>query len=141
MISGHATVIDGDGVEISGTKIRLFGIDAPEIDQYCNRADGTRWRCGQYATVELDRAVAGHEVACTVRDKDRYGRLVSTCRVAGVDLAEAQVASGFAVAYRKFTRDYVDEEDRAHGAKLGVWAGRFEMPWDWRSRAANARHD
>ncbi len=138
VIAGRATVVDGDGVEVAGQKIRLFGIDAPEVDQYCSRADGTRWRCGQYATVELDRTIAGREVACSVRDKDRYGRPVAVCRVADSDIAESQVRSGLAVAYRKFTRDYVDEEDEARSAKRGVWAGRFDMPWDWRSRAANA---
>lgn len=141
VIAGRATVVDGDGVEIGGVKIRLFGVDAPEIDQYCNRADGTRWRCGQYATVELDRTIAGREVTCAVRDKDRYGRPVAVCRVAEIDLAAAQTKSGLAVAYRKFTRDYVDEEDDARSAKRGVWSGRFEMPWDWRNRAANARRE
>ena len=141
VIAGHATVVDGDGIEIGGTKIRLFGIDAPEIDQYCNRADGTRWRCGQYATVELDRAVLGREIACTVRDTDRYGRPVAVCRSGDVDLAEVQVKNGFAVAYRTFTRDYVDEEDTARGTKRGIWSGNFEMPWDWRGRAANGRRD
>jgi endonuclease YncB( thermonuclease family) len=140
-ITGRATVVDGDGLEIGGQKIRLFGVDAPEIDQYCSRADGTRWRCGQYATVELDRTIAGREVACEVRDKDRYDRLVAVCRVTGADLAESQVRSGFAVAYRKYSRDYADEEDEARVAKRGVWSGRFDMPWDWRSRAANPRHD
>lgn len=141
VIAGRATVVDGDGVEIGGVKIRLFGVDAPEIDQYCNRADGTRWRCGQYATVELDRTIAGREVTCAVRDKDRYGRPVAVCRVAEIDLAATMVRSGLAVAYRKFTRDYVDEEDDARSAKRGVWSGRFEMPWDWRNRAANARRE
>jgi endonuclease YncB( thermonuclease family) len=141
VIAGRATVVDGDGVEIGGVKIRLFGVDAPEIDQYCNRADGTRWRCGQYATVELDRTIAGREVTCAVRDKDRYGRPVAVCRVAEIDLAATQAKSGLAVAYRKFTRDYVDEEDDARSAKRGVWSGRFEMPWDWRNRAANARQE
>ena len=141
VIKGRATVVDGDGLEIGGTKIRLFGIDAPEIDQYCNRADGTRWRCGQYATVELDRTIAGREVACSVRDKDRYGRPVAVCRIAETDLGETQVRSGLAVAYRKFTRDYVDEEDDARGAKRGVWSGPFEMPWEWRGHAAAARRD
>jgi endonuclease YncB( thermonuclease family) len=140
-IAGRATVVDGDGVEIGGVKIRLFGVDAPEIDQYCNRADGTRWRCGQYATVELDRTIAGREVTCAVRDKDRYGRPVAVCRVDEIDLAASQAKSGLAVAYRKFTRDYVDEEDDARSAKRGVWSGRFEMPWDWRNRTANARRD
>lgn len=133
-ISGRASVIDGDGLEIGGEKIRLFGIDAPEIDQYCRRSDGTRWRCGHYASVELDRLVAGREVECAVRDVDRYGRPVAVCKVAGADLAEAQTRAGWALAYRKFTRDYVDEEDAARAARRGVWQGEFDAPWSYRQR-------
>lgn len=139
VIAGRATVVDGDGVEIRGVKIRMFGIDAPETDQYCRRNDGTRWRCGHYASVELDRLVAGRDVRCTVRDVDQYDRPVAVCEVDGVDLGESQVRAGWAVAYRKFTRDYVDEEDLARAARRGVWQGEFEMPWAWRSRARQAR--
>jgi endonuclease YncB( thermonuclease family) len=127
-------VIDGDGLEIRGEKIRLFGIDAPEIDQYCQRADGTRWRCGHYASVELDRIVAGSDVTCVVRDTDRYGRPVAACTSGEVDLGEAQVRSGWAVAYRRFTRQYDAAENAARAARRGVWQGKFDMPWAWRER-------
>jgi endonuclease YncB( thermonuclease family) len=139
VITGRATVVDGDGLEIGGTKIRLFGVDAPEIDQYCQRDDRTRWRCGHYSSVELDRLVTSHEVACTVRTVDQYDRPVAVCRVGDVDIAELQVRSGWAVAYRKFTKDYVDEEDAARAAKRGLWSGGFEMPWAWRERARSSR--
>ena len=139
VISGRATVVDGDGLEIGGAKIRLFGVDAPEIDQYCQRDDRTRWRCGHYASVELDRLVASHEVACTVRTVDQYDRPVAVCRVGDVDVAETQVRNGWAVAYRKFTKDYADEEDVARIAKRGLWTGSFEMPWVWRQRASGRR--
>jgi endonuclease YncB( thermonuclease family) len=135
VITGRATVVDGDGLEIGGTKIRLFGVDAPEIDQYCQRDDRTRWRCGHYASVELDRLVASREVACTVRTVDQYDRPVAVCRVGDADVAESQVRNGWAVAYRKFTKDYADEEDAARSAKRGLWAGGFDMPWVWRERA------
>jgi len=135
VITGRATVVDGDGLEIGGTKIRIFGIDAPEIDQYCQRDDRTRWRCGHYASVELDRLVASREVACTVRTVDQYDRPVAVCRVGDADVAESQVRNGWAVAYRKFTKDYADEEDAARSARRGLWAGGFEMPWVWRERS------
>jgi len=139
VITGRATVVDGDGVEIGGTKIRLFGIDAPEVDQYCYRDDRTRWRCGHYASVELDRLISGREIACTVRELDRYDRSVAVCRVGDADIAEAQVRNGWAVAYRKFTKDYVDEEESAHAAKRGLWSGGFDMPWVWRERSSRRR--
>lgn len=139
VIVGRASVVDGDGLEIGGTKIRLFGVDAPEIDQYCSRDDRTRWRCGHYASVELDRLVASRDVSCSVRAVDRYDRPVAVCRVGDLDVGEAQVRNGWAVAYRKFSKDYVDEEDAAHAAKRGVWAGTFEMPWAWRQHASRPR--
>jgi endonuclease YncB( thermonuclease family) len=139
VVTGRASVVDGDGLEINGTKIRLFGIDAPEIDQYCQRSDGTRWRCGHYASVELDRLVAGHEVSCSVRAVDQYERSVAVCRVGEIDLAALQVRNGWAVAYRKFSKDYVNEEDAAHRTKRGLWAGNFDMPWAWRARTSRRR--
>lgn len=134
VIEGRATVVDGDGVEIDGQKIRLFGIDAPEIGQYCKRPDGSRWRCGQYATVELDRMAGGRTVRCEVKDRDRYERPVAVCRVAGDDVAEGLVAGGWAVAYRRFSDAYVDEEAQAKSAGVGIWRGSFELPWKWRER-------
>jgi endonuclease YncB( thermonuclease family) len=133
-IEGRATIVDGDGVEIDGVKVRLFGVDAPEIEQYCWRGDGSRWRCGQYATVALDRLAGGRDVSCAVRDQDRYGRPVAVCTIEGRDLAAEQASAGWALAYRQFSQDYVDEERAAQGAKLGVWAGRFEAPWVWRQK-------
>ena len=134
VIRGIATVIDGDGVEIDGVQIRLFGIDAPEVGQYCYRADRQRWRCGQYSTVELDKVAGGKRVECSVKATDRYDRPVAVCRLDGRDLAELQAAGGWALAYRRFSGDYVEEEQQAKSAKRGVWAGTFEMPWAWRQR-------
>lgn len=138
VIAGFATVVDGDGLEIGGAKIRLFGIDAFEAGQYCTRENGTRWRCGHHATVALDRLVAGERVSCVVRDRDRYARLVAVCKVGGRDLAAALAHDGWALAYRKFSTDYVNDEQVAERAKAGAWVGRFEAPWAWRDRMRRA---
>lgn len=132
-IKGPATVTDGDGLEIAGEQIRLYGIDAPETQQYCKRANKTRWHCGQYSTVELDKLVTGKEVTCDIRTLDRYGRWVAVCKIGEVDLGRRMVEQGWAVAYRRYAKDYVADEDIARKAKRGVWAGEFEMPWDWRA--------
>jgi endonuclease YncB( thermonuclease family) len=134
VIAGKASVIDGDGLEIGGERIRLFGVDAPEGDQYCTRANGTRWRCGHYATVALDRLAGGKTVACSTRDRDRYRRPVAVCTVEGLDVAGALAREGWALAYRIFSTDYVDEEDAARKARAGVWSGSVEAPWDYRKR-------
>lgn len=132
-IEGVATITDGDGLEIGGERIRLYGIDAPEVGQYCSRKDGTRWHCGQYSTVALDRLVTGKKVRCEVRTLDSYARWVAVCKAGDVDLGRYQVNEGWAVAYRRYSKDYVGDEDAARKADRGIWAGKFEMPWDWRA--------
>jgi len=139
-IAGHASVNDGDGLYVNGEVIRLFGVDAPEVNQYCKRSDGTKFRCGQYATVALDRLVQGRWVVCEVKAHDRYDRSISVCRADGKDLGKEMVAAGWAVAYRHYSDDYVATEQLAHRSKAGIWSSRFEMPWAWRSAHRNEHH-
>lgn len=133
-IAGMATAIDGDGLEIDGRRIRLFGIDAFESGQYCKRANRTRWRCGQYATVHLDLLIRDKKVECDVKAHDQYDRAVAVCKVGDVDLSAEQARKGWALAYRRFSVDYVDEEEAARKAGEGGWTGTFERPWEWRAR-------
>ena len=130
-ITGPARVIDGDTLEIEGQRIRLHGIDAPEMRQPCWR-DGKVWRCGGDAASALAEKIASRAVACEELDRDRYGRIVAKCAVAGVDLGEWMVANGWAVAYVYFSYEYTRAEQRAKSARRGIWASEFEMPWEWR---------
>lgn len=134
-VMGVATVIDGDTIEIHGTRIRLHGIDAPESGQLCRRPEGTRWRCGQQAALALQDHIGRSTVTCVERDIDRYGRLVGQCSVHGADMNAWLVVNGWAVAYRRYSIDYVREEQGAREAGVGVWSGAFVMPWDWRQGA------
>jgi endonuclease YncB( thermonuclease family) len=131
-IIGVASVIDGDTIEIHGTRIRLFGIDAPESSQLCVRQTGERWRCGQQASFALADLIGGATVRCDQRDVDRYGRVVAVCFKGTEDLDRWMVANGWAVAYRRYSLDYAADEDEAHHRKINIWSGEFEMPWDWR---------
>ncbi len=133
-IAGTATVIDGDTVDIHGTRIRLHGIGAPESRQECDRPDGTSWRCGQQAALALSDRIGRSTVRCEPHGRDRYGRVIAVCFKGTDDLNRWMVAAGWAVAYRKYSLDYVDVEKRAHAARLGIWSERFQMPWDWRLR-------
>jgi endonuclease YncB( thermonuclease family) len=130
-ISGPAQAADGDSLVLTGTRVRLFGIDAPELAQSCDR-DGSAWSCGEAAKAELDKLVQGASVTCKGRETDAYGRLVATCRVGKLDLAEAMVAAGWATAFTQFSTDYVEAETRAKRFKLGIWASTFETPAAWR---------
>ena len=86
-------MIDGDTIEVNGSRIRLHGIDAPERAQTC-LAGGKRWQCGQHATRALADRIAGRPVACEERARDRYGRIVAVCRLNGRDLNAWLVAEG-----------------------------------------------
>jgi endonuclease YncB( thermonuclease family) len=131
---GVASVIDADTIEIHGQRIRLHGIDAPEGGQVCLDAAGQKWRCGQRAALALQDLIGRRTVACDERDVDRYGRIVGRCLVDDLDINEWLVAQGLALAYRRYSRDYVAAEDDARAAGRGMWAGSFEPPWEWRRR-------
>jgi endonuclease YncB( thermonuclease family) len=133
-IVGRANIIDGDTLDVSGQRIRLFGIDAPESKQSCV-AGGKQWACGQRATLALSEIIKRQPVHCHQRDKDRYGRIVAVCNISGADgpdINAAMVREGWALAYRRYSRDYIDAEAAAKKARAGMWAGSFVAPWDWR---------
>jgi endonuclease YncB( thermonuclease family) len=132
LIIGVASVIDGDTIEIHGERIRLFGIDAPESRQECRRPDGSLWRCGQQAALALQEHIGRRPIMCEQRDIDRYHRTVAQCRLAAEDVNAWLVASGWAVAFTRYSRDYVEQEQQARAARRGIWSGDFVMPWDWR---------
>jgi endonuclease YncB( thermonuclease family) len=128
---GQASVIDGDTIEIHGTRIRLFGIDAPESGQLCT-AQGKTYPCGGQAALVLADKIKGHVVECRPKDQDQYGRPVAICFAAGEDLNGWMVAHGWALAYRQYSMDYINQERDAANSKLGIWKYEFEKPWDWR---------
>ncbi len=130
-LTGSARIIDGDTLEVRGSRVRLHGIDAPESAQHC-RAGGRVWACGRAATRALAGRIGSRPVACTERDRDRYGRAVAVCRVGGDDVNAWMVAEGWAFAYRQYSMRYVAEEVAAKTAKRGVWRGDVVAPWDWR---------
>ncbi len=130
-IIGKAYVTDGDTIKINSTKIRLHGIDAPESKQKCER-NGQKWHCGQVATQTLRKLIKGQSVTCKGDTTDKYKRLIAVCSANGVDLNGAMVDAGMALAYRKYSTQYVPNEQKARQAKKGVWAGEFVKPWDWR---------
>ncbi|MDG2244279.1 MAG: thermonuclease family protein [Rhodospirillaceae bacterium] len=133
-ISGAPRIVDGDTLVIDGTRIRLHGIDAPEVKQICQR-DGIDWLCGQDASKALRNYVGSADLRCKKLDTDRYGRMVARCyRSDELDIGEWMVSNGWALAYRRYSKDYVDEEADAKTAERGLWVGEFVEPWVWRRR-------
>ena len=132
-VAGRARVIDGDTIDVAGSRIRLFGIDAPETRQSCRSALGRDYACGRLATRALAAAIAGRAVACTPVDHDRYDRDVAICTAGGRDLGDVMVRSGNAVDYARHSQGrYAAAEREAREAKRGIWAGEFEQPEAWR---------
>lgn len=130
---GHARVVDGDTIEIGTVRIRLWGIDAPETGQQCAIA-ATTYRCGQTAASTLAALIGAREVECTWKSRDRYGRPIAICRAGGLDLGAEMVRSGWALAFVKYSSDYVLQENEARRARRGLWAGSFMPPSEWRHR-------
>jgi endonuclease YncB( thermonuclease family) len=126
-IYGVALARDGDTLSIGGNTIRLHGIDAPESDQFCTR-DGRAWACGEEGTDQLRRLIRGGELRCDALDSDQYGRTLARCYLRGLDINRAMVESGYAVAYRKYSTEFVEAEEQAKAARRGIWASTFELP-------------
>lgn len=130
-ITGAAYVIDGDTIDISDVRIRLNGIDTPEIEQTC-RTNRLIWHCGVEATKVMRHLTKGKTVTCIGNTKDQYGRLISTCFVGNLNLNATMVEVGMALAYRYYSLEYIEQEDLAKETKQGLWSGEFVAPWDWR---------
>lgn len=148
-ISGAVRVVDGDSLEISAARIRLFGIDAPELRQLCRAADGSDVTCGLTARDTLGKLIGGRAVACAPAEKaPSYDRTVAICTVGGttsgdgsvIDLSEAMVRGGHAIELKAHSHGrYSAAEREARDAKRGIWAGSFERPSEWRQRTGLSR--
>ena len=126
-------VSDGDSLRSGDLRIRLFGIDAPELKQQCADQNGVLWNCGAAAQQQLIAIIRENkELQCNLRDVDRYGRLIMQCFTDSIDIGAAMVQSGYALAYRHFSDLYIADEEQAKTARKGVWQGTFSPPWEWR---------
>tara|TARA_B100000686_G_C16401356_1_gene767464 strand:- start:299 stop:784 length:486 start_codon:yes stop_codon:yes gene_type:complete len=132
-INGKATVIDGDTINIDNNKIRLHGMDAPEINQTCNIKD-EEWNCGIESTLALKNFVLDKKVNCEVVDIDRYERYVAICFVGTENINEFMVKNGWAIAYRYYSLDYVKQEEIAKKNNAGIWQGKFLEPYLFRKK-------
>ena len=132
-ILGKAKVIDGDTIHINKNKIRLHAIDAPEINQTCNK-NGKLWNCGVKSTKFLKELIGNNKIECITKGKDRYNRFIGICYKDNLDLNSAMVLNGWAIAYRYYSKDYFEEEEKAKLEKKGIWIGDFEEPYLFRKK-------
>ncbi|WP_320249091.1 thermonuclease family protein [Mesorhizobium vachelliae] len=135
-ITGVASIIDGDTIEVHGQRVRFNGIDAPESRQYCDDAKGFEYPCGRRSAEALDSFLAASRpVQCTFVTWDRYHRFVGDCRRAdGTRVATWMVEHGQALDWPRYSHGaYAAQQAKAEAAKVGLWVGKFEPPWDWRA--------
>ena len=133
-LKGRGIATEGDMLSILGTPVRLMGIDAPDVGQKCRNRYGHQLDCFRIATAVLASLIKDREVICTIAEQDRNGQQMGECRVLGVDLGAAMVSRGWAFAYRSLSPTYASSEAFAQSRRLGLWAGKVEKPWQWRSR-------
>ena len=142
-IYGIPKIIDGDTVHINTKKIRLEGIDAPEIKQKCKKPFlkvsaiigfefNKNYSCGVVAKMKLIGKINNSKIKCISASKDRYKRYLATCYKDKINLNKWMVRSGNAVAYKRYSKDYVRDEEYAKENKLGMWQGSFLIPEKWR---------
>ena len=142
-ISGIPKVVDGDTVHIDNYKLRLEGIDAPEMRQQCKKESFKisffigftfykDYSCGRVSKEKLITKIDTTEIKCISSSKDRYKRYIATCYKGKTNLNQWMVRNGYAIAYRRYSKKYVPDEDFAKENKLGLWQGKFMNPEKWR---------
>jgi len=131
-MSGPAIVIDGDTLDMTGTRIRLLGIDAPEAAQSCTRG-GAAWACGEEATSNLEAIIASQPVSCTAQGTDAYGRILATCKTRTFDIGREMVRRGMALALDEAAPDYQEAQSLARNLGFGLWGASFQTPREWRA--------
>lgn len=127
-VSGPATVVDGATLDLGGRRLRLYGIDAPDLDQTCSDGHERDYACGHAAAEALTARIGGESVTCEPRGSDG----TALCRRDGEDLAAWMVANGYAIADRSTPAAYEAQDRRAWGRRVGLWSGVFEIPADRR---------
>jgi len=129
--SQELKVVDGDTIHLDGKKIRFTGIDTPELKQTCLK-EGIQNPCGVTAKQILIGKIGNNNVKCISEGKDQYKRILAECFVNNESLSSYLVRSGYAFAYRKYSKNFIPDEDYARNNKLGMWSMEFDYPWDYR---------
>ncbi len=124
-------IVDGDTIHIDKIKYRLHGIDAPEMKQLC-KINGKSYQCGVKSKEFLVSLIGDKQVRCVQKDIDRYKRIVAECFVNNININKELVKSGWALAYKDYSKDYVADEHFAQENALGMWKGTFIKPKKWR---------
>ena len=137
-IIGFAQALEGDLISVNGALVRLYGIDAPELDQICTSRRGQAYNCGAAARNVLERAIGSNEIECTLYARLSNGESVGRCFLGRLDLGGAMVIHGWAYRTPSLTNRYNGHEANAQASSAGIWSGRAQPPWVWRAQRAAA---
>tara|TARA_B110001454_G_scaffold189983_1_gene188912 strand:+ start:12 stop:491 length:480 start_codon:yes stop_codon:yes gene_type:complete len=129
--SQELRVIDGDTIHLNGEKIRFSGIDTPELKQTCIKREVIE-PCGVTAKEILINKIGNNKVVCISDGKDQYKRTLAECFVNKESLSTYLVRSGYAFAYRKYSKKFIKDENYAKVNKIGMWSMEFNYPWVYR---------
>ena len=135
-ISGIPEIADGDTVVISGTKLRLLNMDAPESDQFCLDKHSEPWNCGIEARDALKKKAGGKNWICQTTRPDDHGRMLGSCLIEKENIRQWMVREGWAMSptHKGYSHRFDADEQTARAAQAGLWAGAFIAPWHWRRR-------
>ena len=131
VFSNTVHVIDADTIKIGNEKIRFSGIDAPELNQDCFKNE-KKILCGVLAKKALLKKIGNKVPKCIIEGKDIYKRILAECFVNGDSLSKFLVRNGYAFAYRKYSKKFIQDEEFARKNKLGLWSMKFDYPWEFR---------
>ena len=130
-LADNLKIVDGDTIVLNGEKIRFSGIDTPELNQTCLK-DDQKLNCGIHAKLLLIKKIGNNIPKCISEGKDTYKRTLAECFIKEESLSSFLVRSGYAFAYRKYSKKFIKDEEFAKTNKLGMWAMSFQYPWDFR---------
>jgi len=131
--SQELKIVDGDTIHLNGEKIRFSGIDTPELKQTCFK-DDVKNLCGVKAKQILINKIGNNTVECISEGRDQYKRILAECFVNNESLSSYLVRSGYAFAYRKYSKKFIKDEDYAKANQIGIWSMKFEYPWEYRKK-------
>lgn len=133
-LKGRGSAVAGDLVKVSGTTVKLVGIEAPERDQRCGQDDRSR-RCGEAARDALARMLRSQQIVCQLAGTDESGYRLASCATGDKDLAAELVRGGHVFAMTGFFSRYGSQEGEARSARSGLWQYEtIERPAEFRAK-------
>ena len=137
IMSGPAAVVDANTLDMTGSRVRLVGLDAPERKQTCTRS-GEDWACGEEAARTVAAIIAEQAITCVVQGSDASGLTLAACKVRNIDIGQELLRRGMAVVLDDAPPGYAEASGVAQSLQYGLWAGDFQQPSEWRTANSSA---